>query len=53
MKTEPTSGLLLSLRVAVADEGIMALDHDIAKGEPNEAAETIKLTSKFLVDEGT
>jgi len=38
--------------VKVANDGIVALDHEIAKGEPNSGAEIIKLTSKFLADEG-
>lgn len=54
MTTEPTGGSFPPLRVVVRDAGILAtgLDREIAKREPNWAAETIKLTSKFLVDEG-
>jgi len=38
--------------VKVANDGIVALGHEIAKREPNSVAEIMKLTSKFLVDEG-
>jgi len=38
-------------RSAIANDGIVTLDHEIAKSTPDSAAETTKPTSKFLVHE--